>query len=33
MGALADDLDVRLSTMTGVIDQLEEKGLPRKISS
>src|SRR6185503_16796407 len=27
MGELAADLDVRLSTMTGVIDQLEEKGL------
>lgn len=26
MGELANDLDVRLSTMTGVVDQLEEKG-------
>ena len=26
MGELAVDLDVRLSTMTGVVDQLEEKG-------
>ena len=27
MGELANDLDVRLSTMTGVVDQLEERGL------
>jgi MarR family 2-MHQ and catechol resistance regulon transcriptional repressor len=27
MGELANDLDVRLSTMTGVIDQLQERGL------
>jgi DNA-binding MarR family transcriptional regulator len=31
MGELAEDLDVRLSTMTGVIDQLEEKGLVERI--
>src|SRR4029079_5335350 len=30
MGELATDLDVRLSTMTGVIDQLEEQGLVRR---
>ena len=27
MGELANDLDVRVSTMTGVVDQLEERGL------
>ena len=27
MGELANDLDVRLSTMTGVVDQLEERSL------
>jgi DNA-binding MarR family transcriptional regulator len=27
MGELAADLDVRLSTMTGIVDQLEDKGL------
>ena len=31
MGELASDLDVRLSTMTGVIDQLEEKGLVERV--
>ncbi len=31
MGALAADLDLRLSTMTGVIDQLEKKGLVERI--
>ena len=31
MGELAADLDVRLSTMTGVIDQLEEKGLVERV--
>ena len=31
MGELAAHLDVRLSTMTGVIDQLEEKGLVERI--
>lgn len=31
MGELAADLDVRLSTMTGVIDQLEEKGLVQRV--
>jgi DNA-binding MarR family transcriptional regulator len=31
MGTLANDLDVRLSTMTGVIDQLEEKGLVERV--
>jgi DNA-binding MarR family transcriptional regulator len=30
MGELAAHLDVRLSTMTGVIDQLEEKGLVQR---
>jgi MarR family 2-MHQ and catechol resistance regulon transcriptional repressor len=31
MGELAADLDVRLSTMTGVIDQLEDKGLVERV--
>lgn len=31
MGELAADLDVRLSTMTGVVDQLEEKGLVERM--
>jgi DNA-binding MarR family transcriptional regulator len=31
MGELASALDVRLSTMTGVIDQLEEKGLVERV--
>jgi DNA-binding MarR family transcriptional regulator len=31
MGELASHLDVRLSTMTGVIDQLEEKGLVERV--
>jgi DNA-binding MarR family transcriptional regulator len=31
MGELAANLDVRLSTMTGVIDQLEEKGLVDRV--
>jgi MarR family 2-MHQ and catechol resistance regulon transcriptional repressor len=31
MGELAADLDVRLSTMTGVVDQLEEKGLVERV--
>src|SRR6266852_5580832 len=31
MGELAANLDVRLSTMTGVIDQLEEKGLVERV--
>src|SRR5580704_7175786 len=31
MGELAAHLDVRLSTMTGVIDQLEEKGLVERV--
>jgi DNA-binding MarR family transcriptional regulator len=31
MGAVAADLDVRLSTMTGIIDQLEEKGLVERV--
>jgi DNA-binding MarR family transcriptional regulator len=31
MGALAADLDVRLSTMTGIIDQLQEKGLVERV--
>ena len=31
MGDLAAELDVRLSTMTGVIDQLEEKGLVERV--
>ena len=31
MGELAAGLDVRLSTMTGVIDQLEEKGLVERV--
>ena len=31
MGNLAAHLDVRLSTMTGVVDQLEEKGLVERI--
>jgi DNA-binding MarR family transcriptional regulator len=33
MGALANDLDVRLSTMTGVIDQLEEKRLVERVDN
>src|SRR3977135_3524849 len=32
MGELAADLDVRLSTMTGVVDQLEEKGLVERVN-
>ena len=31
MGELANDLDVRLSTTTGVIDQLEERGLVERV--
>jgi DNA-binding MarR family transcriptional regulator len=31
MGELAADLDVRLSTMTGVIDQLEDKALVARV--
>ena len=31
MGELAADLDVRLSTMTGVIDQLEERDLVERV--
>jgi len=31
MGQLAADLDVRLSTMTGVVDQLEGKGLVERV--
>src|SRR5262245_38922140 len=31
MGELASALDVRLSTMTGVIDQLEERGLVERV--
>jgi DNA-binding MarR family transcriptional regulator len=31
MGELASALDVGLSTMTGVIDQLEEKGLVERV--
>jgi len=33
MGALANDLGVRLSTMTGVIDQLEEKRLVERVDN
>lgn len=31
MGELAASLDVRLSTMTGVVDQLEERGLVERV--
>src|SRR4029453_4000508 len=31
MGELGNDLDVRLSTTTGVIDQLEERGLVKRV--
>jgi DNA-binding MarR family transcriptional regulator len=31
MGELAADLDVRLSTMTGVVDQLEERHLVERV--
>ena len=31
MGELAGDLDVRLSTMTGIVDQLESKGLVQRV--
>lgn len=31
MGELAKDLDVRLSTMTGIVDQLEGKGLVERV--
>src|SRR5262245_53053130 len=31
MGELAHDLDVRLSTMTGIVDQLEEKSLVERL--
>jgi DNA-binding MarR family transcriptional regulator len=31
LGELAADLDVRLSTMTGVVDQLEERGLVERL--
>jgi DNA-binding MarR family transcriptional regulator len=31
MSELAADLDIRVSTMTGVIDQLEEKGLVARV--
>ncbi|MEO8681343.1 MAG: MarR family transcriptional regulator [Vicinamibacterales bacterium] len=32
MGELAADLEVRLSTMTGVVDQLEDKGLVARVN-
>ena len=31
MGELASELDVRLSTMTGIVDQLEERGLVDRV--
>ena len=32
MGALAANLDVRLSTMTGIIDQLEKKDMVERVA-
>jgi MarR family transcriptional regulator, organic hydroperoxide resistance regulator len=32
MGALAGNLDVRLSTMTGIIDQLQNKGMVERVA-
>src|SRR5580765_8544607 len=31
MGELATELDVRLSTMTGIVDQLEARGLVERV--